>query len=207
MRVARGIAVLAIPIALAIDVSEAPATVAEQRSRLPPAAECESEVEGKWKALIWDEDDEWYEFTLEIHHDPDDKTKLTGTITVHSWNGPANEPEPPSKCRGLNYIGKMDGSGSFVDGQVVFGGADFHITEEICGRPGLYNEDQFSGKLEPERQEFQSVNNDGGDAVNEPTVFRRIGCFDQPQDKPNPASGDIKPPSFYPKKRRSSGGC
>jgi hypothetical protein len=191
---------------MTVDIAEAPATVAEQRSRLPPAAECESEVEGTWKALIHDDDDEWYEFTLEVRHDPNDKTVLTGSITVHSWEGPSDQPEPPTKCAGRRYIGKMSGSGTFVGGDVVFGGADFHVTEDLCGGPAAYNEDQFSGKLEPERQEFQSVNNDGGDAVNEPTVFRRIGCFDQPQDRPNQTSGEVTKPAFYPK-RKSVGGC
>jgi hypothetical protein len=42
-----------------------------------------------------------------------------------------------------------------------------------------YHPDHFTGTIDPQREEFQSVNNDGGRAVNDPMVFRRIGCVDQ----------------------------
>jgi hypothetical protein len=43
-------------------------------------------------------------------------------------------------------------------------------------RPILYRPDHFTGTIDPAIQEFQSVNNDGGRAVNDPMVFRRIAC-------------------------------
>src|SRR5438105_4057947 len=94
------LAVTALLVVMIVDVPEAPATVAEQRARLPPAAECHSAVAGKWKALNFDERrGDWYTYTLEVSEDPQDETKLTGMIYVDTWVGPRNSPEPPVPCR------------------------------------------------------------------------------------------------------------
>ena len=63
----------------------------------------------------------------------------------------------------------------------------------ICGSSiGFgYNLDNFTGTIDPEIQEFQSVNNDGGISVNEPNVFRRIRCFEGPAP-----TDDVEPPPF-----------
>jgi hypothetical protein len=50
------------------------------------------------------------------------------------------------------------------------------LQHRACGHPHGYNPDNFSGEIDPWRAEFQSVNNDGDRAVNEPHVFRRIRC-------------------------------
>jgi hypothetical protein len=79
------VAVVAILAALTIRVPEAPATVAEQRARLPPAAECEDEIEGKWRAHTYsDWRGRWAEFTLEIHRVKGDPVASTGLIKAHS---------------------------------------------------------------------------------------------------------------------------
>jgi len=183
---------------------EAPATVAEQRARLPPAAECESEVAGRWKAIVYsDNTRSWYDYTMEVRHVDGSDSALTGVIHVDTWIGTPEQPEP-GPCAGRRYRGKMAGRGRFAAGNVQFGGGEFQLAEVVCGHPSQflgYNPDQFSGRIEKERQEFQSVNNDGGAAVNEPTVFRRVGCFDdEPRENP-----DVKPPPFFPERRE--GGC
>jgi hypothetical protein len=202
------VAIAALLATMIVRIPEAPATVAEQRARLPPAAECESPVEGKWRALIYSQNgQDWYEFTLEIHHDPVDEKILTGTILVDTWYGPEDKPEPPTPCT-HRIKGKMKGHGTYpggVDGEVYFGGTEYEVVEEVCGYSVGYNPDNFTGRIEPDRQEFQSVNNDGGVAVNEPTVFRRIGCFDN-NNEPKQPEKDVKKPAFFPK-RRSTGGC
>jgi hypothetical protein len=204
----RSIIIIALLTAMIVRVPEAPATVAEQRARLPPAAECESEIAGRWKAHIYSEATgyRWYIHILEIRHDPNDKTQLVGEMTVDTWRGDPDDAEPPMPCQ-HRYRGKSPAKGTFVDGQVVFSAESFELVEEVCGSFYGYNPDSFSGRIEPERQEFQSVNNDGGAAVNEPAVFRRIGCFDN-NDQPNKPAGPVTAPAFYPKRRSSSaGGC
>jgi hypothetical protein len=190
---------------LIVRVPEAPATVAEQRARLPPAVECENPVAGKWRALLYSfiTGGRWTEWTLDINVDPSDETKLVGTIYVDSWRGDPSTPEQPMPCID-HFKGKMDATGSFVDGRVAVDGGPWQHTDQICGDPTLYNPDHFTGTIETERQEFQSVNNDGGAAVNQVTVFRRIGCQ---AEKPMTPRRDVKPPAFFPKSARRSGGC
>jgi hypothetical protein len=60
-----------------------------------------------------------------------------------------------------------------------------------------YNLDRFSGVIDHEIEEFQSVNNDGGRYVNVPTVFRRVSCDDTKDIKPRVS---VEPPPFYPPK-------
>jgi hypothetical protein len=197
-------AIAALLLAMTVRLPEAPATVAEQRARLPPAAECESEIAGKWRAQIYSETTKsWYEFTLDVRHVDGSADALTGLIHVHLWVG-GRELTEPSCTGGSRYKGKMEGRGRFRNGEVLFGGGAFQLTEVICGDDvGTgYNSDQFTGRVDKERQEFQSVNNDGGAAVNEPTVFRRIGCFD---DEPRANPAVAKPPPFFPARRE--GGC
>jgi hypothetical protein len=182
---------------------EAPATVEEQRARLPPAAECTSPVAGKWKALVYQElSGIWYEFILEVREDDNNPATLKGEIFVDAWDGSAHTPEPPVPCQ-RRYKVKMPGSGRFVDGRFEFGGGRWELQEVVCGVFTSYNPDHFSGQLEPEIHEFQAVNNDGGMAVNEPAVFRRIRCIDEKERK-DPGSA-VAPPPFFPKQRSS--GC
>ena len=47
------VAAAAILLGMIVRVPVAPATVAEQRARLPPPADCGDKVEGKWKALVY----------------------------------------------------------------------------------------------------------------------------------------------------------
>jgi hypothetical protein len=203
-RVVPAAAIAALLLAMTVRLQEAPATVAEQRARLPPAAECESDIAGRWRAQVYSEATEsWYEFTLEVRHVEGSADALTGVIHAHLWVGPPALTEP-SCAGGSRYKGRMEGRGWFRNGEVFFGGGAFQPTEVVCGDyAGTgYNPDQFTGRVDKQRQEFQSVNNDGGAAVNEPTVFRRIGCFDdEPRANPHVAT----PPPFFPARRE--GGC
>jgi hypothetical protein len=186
-----------------LSIGESEATVEEQRARLPPPAECHSAVAGRWKSLHYRETyRDWYEFVLEVHEDPADKTRLVGKIQVHMWVGESTQSEPRRPCL-FEYTGTMEGGGSFANGQIAFGATSpLTFTQVTCGNPWGYNPDHFTGKFEPERQEFQSVNNDGGSSVNEPVVFRRIGCFDdahQEELRKEPPHGDVAAPPFFPK--------
>jgi len=194
--------IAALLVAMSIRPPEAPATVAEQRARLPPAAECQSEVAGTWKAHVHDPvTGFWYDRILEIREVEGSATELTGMMYVDAWRG-GPELAEPGPCGDYRYRGKMVGRGSYAAGVLNFGGGPFQLTELVCGGPFRgYNPDQFSGRIEKERQEFQSLNNDGGAAVDSPNVFRRIACFDdEPRD-----NRDVESPPFFPARR--SRGC
>lgn len=186
-------------------------SVAEQRSRLPPPAQCEDPVEGEWKAHqfndVWKT---WVIFRLTIRRKPGSPNELVGSITNETWEGLKTDQEPGACGRTVPFrvrVAMPEASGRFDDGRVSFGARKWQYDELVCGAlpKGFgYRPDHFTGKIDEERQEFQSVNNDGGRAVNEPTLFRRIGCFDGPKRKDG-AGLDVKPPPFVPPDR--SDGC
>ena len=196
-------------VALTFATRSAQPSVAEQRARLPPPAHCEDEVEGIWRSHQYNEMyAEWTIFTLEIHRKKDSKDEVEGSIVNEMWIGTKKDQEP-GNCQGTvpwRAQVSMPGVGSYRDGQVSFQGTKWKLDKVVCGHlpPRFgYNLDHFTGKIDPAIQEFQSVNNDGGKAVNDPTVFRRVKCFDKEDERPPPVQVD--PPPFLPPARTS--GC
>jgi hypothetical protein len=205
---------------LALGVSLLPrgssATVEEQRARLPPPAECPDPIEGTWAALIYYAHQRtWYDFTLVIRRttpaaEGNLSGRLEGELTSHFWTGTPKVDKPPTVCTpGMQEITvKMPGTGT-VDAaaNVIFGATTFKVDHVTCGRPVSYSPDHFSGKIDTTIHEFQSVNNDGGNAVNEPAVFRRIRCRDaEGLTGPSRTKSEAKPPAFEPPKRAWSCG-
>lgn len=181
----------------------ASATVAEQRARLPPPADCEDPVTGTWMAHTYSDNLRmWTEWTLTVGRDPAEREKLTGRIVNHSWDGPKADPKPPLCTGRLRAVISMDAEGKVEDGVIhFFGVGEWRLDEVLCGRwSGGYNLDHFSGQIDDALHEFQSVNNDGGMAVNEPTVFRRVRCLD---DASLQLPAHVDPPPFQP----PSSGC
>ncbi len=198
-----GLAIVAAVCALFVLPSLSPATIAEQRARLPPPAECEDEVEGVWKShSYWRGHGQWYVFTMEVRRVKGRPTQLAGTIQSHYWSGGSQDEEPPAcGIGGYHQVVRMPGAGNILNGVVTFGGTSWQLEQTFCGRPTAnYYPDNFSGRIDPALQEFQSVNNDGGPAVNVPQVFRRVRCLD-PDSRPHIV---VTPPSFQPPDR---GGC
>ena len=182
----------------------AQATIAEQRARLPPPATCEDPVEGVWKSHQYVPFmRQWMVFTLEIRRVKGSETALAGRISNHAWDGSPQEQEP-GPCKGLqHWVVSFDGRGWLKGRQIFFGGQGrWHLDQVLCaGGPGGYNLDNFSGEIDPELQEFQTVNNDGGLAVNIPTVFRRIRCF----DPGSPPHIEVAPPPLMPDRSKGCG--
>ena len=173
---------------------------------MPPPATCDDPVVGIWKSHKYSPRyGDWTIFTLEIRRGEQEGT-LVGLIRNHHWDGTPTEEEPgPCVAGKQRWVVSMDARGTVDEtGNIAFGGiGQWRLDEVLCSRgPWGYNLDNFSGTIDPEIQEFQSVNNDGGRAVNEPTVFRRIQCF-QADERPSPEVVSTPPP-FYP---RITGGC
>ncbi|MBI5517960.1 MAG: hypothetical protein HY909_29580 [Deltaproteobacteria bacterium] len=194
---ATGCAVLCLPVLV-------PATVEEQRARLPPPATCQDPVEGLWKAHRYDPRfQDWSIFTLSIRRSAPESPSLVGYITIEYWTGRPTESIPPPCRPGLRfYILDQPSRGTFTAARnhVEFWGLSYRVREERCPRSfSAYNLDHFAGAIDPRIQEFQTVNNDGGRDNNEPYVFRRVQCVDTPV--PHPA---VTPPPFHPRVRQ---GC
>lgn len=181
------------------------ATIAEQRARLPPPAECADPVEGLWRAHRHRRDTaRWRVFTLTIRRVGGSATALVGTIRNEGWNGGPDRVEPGA-CAGLreHWVVTMPARGAIHGDDLVFSGEPpWRLDRVLCGLgPSGYNLDSFSGRIDHGLQEFQSVNNDGGADVNVPTVFRRVGCF----ERGAAPHVDVAPPPFFPD--RDARGC
>ena len=194
------VTLVAVIAALVLLPSLAPATIEEQRARLPPPAPpetCQNPIEGVWRSLRWYPGNAaWYQFTLEIHQQ---NGQLVGYIEANSWDT-APSVQQPGPCRpGLNHFIVKQSAQGRADGLRIDFAATRWWTESVpCGRrPFGYNLDHFRGVIDTTIQEFQSVNNDGGAQIDEPTVFRRIRCF-EPQSPPHPY---VAPPTFQPPRR------
>ena len=184
----------------------APATIEEQRRRLPPPAECDDLVAGVWRSHQYDPRyGDWTIFTLHVRRVAAGSDELVGTILNHSWDsGPEQEEPPQCSGGGTQWMVSMDARGRIhPDGRIELGGVGaWRLDQVLCVRgPYAYNLDNFSGVIDPALNEFQSVNNDGGRSVNDPTLFRRVSCFEPP---PAPHVRPIPPP-FYPD--MDTGGC
>jgi hypothetical protein len=141
----------------------------------------------------------WYVFTLRIRRAEGDQ--LTGDIASHAWSGTDQDPEPPP-CRPgrSHWVVRMTAQGTVRGPRIDFWGTRWWPEQTFCGSapgPGTYNLDHFSGTIDPTLLEFQSVNNDGGELVDDPTVFRRVQCLD-PVSPPHPY---VQPPAFHPRRR------
>jgi hypothetical protein len=213
-RLVQRLSLVALFATLIVRPGPAPATVAEQRARLPPAAECDDPIEGTWLGLSWYPNHrQWYEFTLEIRRTEGSDTALTGTILAHWWDGTPDVSEPGA-CRGTRIRVREPAEGTFAGGKVQFGGTSYAVDEVICGDydGSNYAVDVFKGTLDPALEEFQSVNDWNASSYDEPTVFRRIKCAGAGEQEPEgvrPAGASVPPPPpFQPRvKKRASGGC
>lgn len=186
-------------------------TVAEQRARLPPPAECTDPIAGVWKSHSYDNLFlDWTVFTLDMHREAPGVDRFKGTITNHSWDGTPEQTSPPPCTGGLRYVVSMDAEGTVVDGKIDFYGiGTWRLDEVLCGFWNMgYNLDHFSGQIDPELYEFQSVNNDGGRSINDPVVFRRVKCHpsDELASAPDEPRISVAPPPFYPPEQQG-GGC
>lgn len=153
-------------------------TVEGQRALLPSAARCNDPVEGTWQALKYNTRlSTWVHFTLTVHRDA--TGALSGTILSRTWGGSVFDRDPPP-CTfgGFDMTVRMPASGrADATGRITFGSSRYSIVEVRCfALDSSYAPDNFSGTIDPARQEFQSLNNDGANDINAPYVFRRTGC-------------------------------
>ena len=177
-------------------------TVEEQRARLPPPKECSDAVEGVWMGQVYSLG-QWYIFELSIRRAAPNSDLLRGQILSHFWTGGEEDEKPPACTDGVELVVKMPARGTVdASGHVEVAGTSYSVEKHICGEAVEYNLDHFEGTIDPSLQEFQSINNDGGRFVNEPTVFRRVQCFDAPRKDPPP---ELRAPAFAPTEHRASG--
>ncbi|HLT39863.1 MAG TPA: hypothetical protein VK034_26465 [Enhygromyxa sp.] len=199
---------LLIGLSLTLGPALAPATIEEQRSRLPPPAfECDDDpIVGVWRAHVhYAHVDQWYVFDLNIERAPEGGTALRGSIRAEFWSGHADRSQPPLCDEPGDRAAVLEQAEGRADGlALVFEGVDWRDLS-ICGPfAGSYLLDRFSGTVELERMEFQSLlNADAPQWRDVPTVFRRVRCG-AGRAEPIPKI-IVEPPPYQPPEREGCG--
>jgi hypothetical protein len=187
----------------------APATIEEQRSRLPPPAfECgDDPIAGVWQAhAFYAHVGQWYVFELNVERDPAGEGLLRGSIHAEFWDGSADRPQPPLCDAWGDRRAVFENAKGRADGLAL----SFEATDwrdlEICGPlGGSYLLDRFSGTIELERMEFQSLlNADAPEWRDVPTVFRRVRCGAATEAEHTPRI-IVEPPPYQPPEREGCG--
>lgn len=190
----------------------APATIEEQRARLPPPAQhCgDDPLTGTWQAhTYYAHVQQWYRFELEVRRDPEDPAgeRLKGSIHAEFWNGGPERSEPP-RCSdpGRRRAVFENATGRGEGFELRFEAVDWRDAQ-LCGPlGGGYLLDRFSGTVEPERWEFQSVlNADAPQWRDVPTVFRRIRCGPKDPRQADEPRIVVAPPPYEPPEREGCG--
>ena len=157
------------------------ASIEDQRLRLPPAAtvddnsSCADPVVGVWLGQQYNPRSiSWQKYRLHIRRVTPGSAALVGEVRVLYWTGPQSVVTPPANCEGVGLSAEIlqNATGTVVNNFLSFGGNDWRAGQVFCGsrEAVAYNPDHFQGLINVGLQEFQSVNNDGGTAVNEPVI-------------------------------------
>lgn len=174
--------------AIALAPSKLLGSIEDQRARLPPPAEidggadCSDPAAGVWIGQQYNgRSRSWQRYQLTIRRVAAGSNALTGEVRVHFWDGWASHSTPLFDCSRPHLSAEIvqNAEGALDGAQLRFGGRDWRTSRVFCQPAGTriaYNPDHFAGVIDTSLQEFQSVNNDGGTAVNEPVVFRRTQC-------------------------------
>ncbi len=186
------------------------ATIEEQRARLPPpASDCGDDlVAGQWRAhVFYGHVMQWYVFVLDIERigAVQERSELRGTIRAEFWDGDEHDQQAPA-C-GSGYRGAVvEQAAGEVDELALRFDASEWKDERLCGPiGGGYLLDRFSGTIDPERMEFQSLlNADAPQWRDVPTVFRRTRCAPAKELESEPRIV-VEPPPYEPPSREGCG--
>ena len=168
----------AVPVPVpAAESGAGPNSLGAQRQRLGGGAECDDAVAGVWKSSIYDPlRGQWYAFTLTIRRDGE---YLSGTIVSKFWTGPRHSARMPSSCAETSLFAQvsMPATGSVEGTRIRFGARRANVDRVFCGDHVQYTPDRFSGHVDPDAHELQSIVTDGLNLVDQPMLFRRVSCL------------------------------
>jgi len=168
----------AVPVPVpAAESGAGPNSLGAQRQRLGGGAECDDAVAGVWKSSIYDPlRGQWYAFTLTMRRDGE---YLSGTIVSKFWTGPRHSARMPSSCAETSLFAQvsMPATGSVEGTRIRFGARSANVDRVFCGDHVQYTPDRFSGHVDPDAHELQSIVTDGLNLVDQPMLFRRVSCL------------------------------
>lgn len=185
------------------------ANIVDQRSRLPPPAECRHPIAGTWMSHAF------FASTGRWHRDRMVLRPIAGAVSAveseylsESWNGAADEAEPRGCRPGFRWeTGHSTGEGELLaDGETVrIRGTRLLGTTERCGLPPReYILNELRGRLLRDAGEIHVTWQIAVERT-EVLVFRRVACSDE-EAAAEPAV-IVQPPPVPPPPAMSQGGC
>jgi hypothetical protein len=146
---------------------------------LPPSVSCSDPVAGVWMSHEFHPRlGEWYVFTVDVRREHPGADALVGEIKSEFWEGHATATSAPS-CddeEAVHGVVRMPARGVARGDRVTLDGVTWQAEDTECKHRWShgYNTDSFTGTLSG--SVFNTVNNDGGRSLDDPTNFRRIRC-------------------------------
>ena len=139
-----------------------------------PSGTCEDPIVGVWRAHRYEVPGRHVAFTLRITSR--EGNRLTGTIVNRAWSGSRSQTRPPRCAPGVvDDTTTMPATGTLVGTHFHFDALRFDRRTNCYSSGGRYYLDHFDGQLMGAR--LGVTNNDGAADINQPYVFRRIGCL------------------------------
>ncbi len=151
---------MTVGLALTLGPALAPATIEEQRQRLPPPAEAcgDDPIAGVWQAHVYYAHvGQWYMTRIEIERDRGDPSgeRLVGSIYSEFWDGGPSDSQPPA-CDGPGERAAVNerAAGRATGLQLQVDALDW-ADAQVCGPTSFgYLLDHFSGTVDVERMEI-----------------------------------------------------
>lgn len=146
---------------------------AGDRALLPSFGMCSDPVVGTWRSQKY-RAGEWVRFILRVERDGE---RVRGTITSRIWTGSPADPRPRCGAFGFDNTWVMDATGRWNGSQLTFESSRARLVEQHCAGSGQgYAPDNFRGTVDPMRDTYAAINNDGAYDIDEPYTFRRTSC-------------------------------
>lgn len=150
-------------------------SISAQRALLPNGGACSDPIAGTWRTQKYRATDHtWVRFVLQIRNEGG---ALAGTITSRIWTGMPSDPTPSCTAFGFDNTWRMEARGHLDGTSVRFASYSARLVRQDCpNSEARYAPDNFTGTVDPMREVFASVNNDGAFDIDEPYTFRRVSC-------------------------------
>ncbi len=166
-----------------------PAPPSPRRRRARPVAptptgkaeleRCADPITGTWQAKVWrSESDVWDRVTVRVARH---RIQLSGWIQVESWDGDADQLEPPTCPDGSPRLKRWQQRmrGSLIGTTAELLGSRARMLAGACEPPSdgsSYRPDHFSGLLATDAELLIMTNDDGGVDRGRPHHFQRVSC-------------------------------
>src|ERR1044071_3158521 len=106
---------------------------------------------------------QWYVVNLDVRRVTGHPDQLQGLIRAHFWDGDEHMVEPPADCAHVSMHAEVrePAVGTLTPDQTItFRGTSWALERQYCGFGMGYALDTYSGRIDPQIMEFQTILDD-----------------------------------------------